>query len=88
VLKAAGADAVGSPFVFLDLLKCQPEGVREFRLAHFEHAPPHSQAAADMLVDRIWSVHRHRSASHCISVGRVRWETMRPSRASLETEDA
>jgi hypothetical protein len=51
VLKAAGADAVGSLLVFLDLLECQPEGVREFRLAHIEHEPPHPHAAADMHVD-------------------------------------
>jgi hypothetical protein len=32
VLQTAGADAVGTLFVFLDLLECQPEGVRNIGL--------------------------------------------------------
>jgi hypothetical protein len=34
-------------------------GVREIGLAHIEHEPPHSHAAADMLVDRINSAPWH-----------------------------
>jgi hypothetical protein len=59
VLQAAGADAVSSLFVFLDLLECQPERICNIGLAHVEHKPPHSHAAADMLVGRIKSSPGH-----------------------------
>ena len=59
VLKAAGADAVGTLLVFLKLLERQAEGIRDIGLAHVEHEPPHSQAAADMLVGGIDSVFWH-----------------------------
>jgi hypothetical protein len=45
--------------VLLDLLESQPKGVGEFRLAHFQHEPPHSETTADVLVDRIKSASRH-----------------------------
>jgi hypothetical protein len=59
VLKAAGADAVGSLLIFLDLLERQPERIRNIGLAHVEHQSPHSHAAADMLVRWIKSSPGH-----------------------------
>jgi uncharacterized protein YjiS (DUF1127 family) len=50
VLQSAGADAVETLLVFLNLLEYQPEGVRDIGLAHIEYEPPHAQTAADMLV--------------------------------------
>jgi hypothetical protein len=60
VLQAGGGDTVGPLLVFLDLLECQPESVREIGLAHVEYTSPHAHAAANMLVDRIESAPRHR----------------------------
>jgi hypothetical protein len=59
LLQAAGAHAVPSFLVFLDLLECQPEGVPEIGLAHIEHEPPTAHATANMLVDRIGSAAGH-----------------------------
>jgi hypothetical protein len=39
--------------VFLNLLVCQPEGVRDIGLAHIEHEPAHAHTAAAMLVGGI-----------------------------------
>jgi hypothetical protein len=80
VLQSAGADAVGPLFVFLDLLECQPEGVREIGLAHIEHEPPHAHPAADMPVSGIDSAPWH-SCSQWLqrfSVGPVWRNAMRP----------
>ena len=60
LLQAAGANAVGALFVFLHLLKRQPERVAQFLLAHAEHHPSHAHAAADVLVDRIRRLLRHK----------------------------
>jgi hypothetical protein len=38
----------------------EPEGVSEISLAHIEHEPSHSHAAANMLVDRIDNAPGHR----------------------------
>ena len=59
VLQSAGADAVGTVLVFLNLLECQSEGVCNIGLAHIEHKPPHSRAAAYMLIYGIDSAPWH-----------------------------
>ena len=38
-------------FVFLNLLKGEPEGVGKLRLAHAKHHAPHAKSAADVNVD-------------------------------------
>lgn len=60
LLKSAGADAVGSLFVFLDLLKCETEGIAELLLTHAQHHPTHAHARTDVLVDRIRCLLGHR----------------------------
>ena len=48
------------PFLVLNLLECQPEGVPEIALAHIEHEPPHAHAAPHMFVGGIDSGDWHR----------------------------
>ena len=88
MLQPAGADAVGPLLVFLDLLECQPEGVREIGLAHIKHASPHAHAAANMLVDKIESASGHRSPTACrlSNLAFLWWGTMRPRSASGQGE--
>jgi hypothetical protein len=45
------ATPVRALLVFLNLLKCNPERVADFRLSHLE--PAHAHAAADVLVDKV-----------------------------------
>jgi hypothetical protein len=59
VLQPAGANAVGSLLIFLNLLERQSKRVRKSCLAHFEHQAPHPHAAADMPVDGIKTTSRH-----------------------------
>ena len=40
-------------FVFLNLLKGEPEGVGKLRLAHAKHHAPHAHSAADVNIDRV-----------------------------------
>jgi hypothetical protein len=40
-------------FVFLNLLKCNSQGVTELLLAHLEHQAAHTNPAADVLVDGV-----------------------------------
>jgi hypothetical protein len=51
-MQATGADAVCSLFVFLNLLECQAEFPGKRFLAHVEHETAHSDALADVPVDR------------------------------------
>jgi hypothetical protein len=81
VLQAAGADAIGPLLVFLDLLERQPEGVSEIGLAHIELEPPHTHAAANMLVDRIEGALGHRSTTGLLNLARLRRGAMRPGSA-------
>ena len=53
LLQPARADAIGAFLIFLNLLKSNAKRVRELFLAHADHQPPHSQAGADMNVDRV-----------------------------------
>src|SRR5258705_3530259 len=57
VLQAARADAVGALLVFLHLLEGDLERLSQLLLAHAEHLAAHPQAAAYVLVDRIWRLH-------------------------------
>src|SRR5664279_456238 len=76
LLKPAGADSIGPFFVFLDLLERQPQGVAQFFLTHAKHHAPHTDAAADMPVNRVrYFFHEIRSNSH-------------GSAASFESRDA
>src|SRR5262245_44163090 len=61
LLQSAGADAVGSFFVFLHLLESQRQCIAKLLLAHAQHHPTHSDPAADMLVDGVGSFLRHSS---------------------------
>lgn len=51
--QTAGADAIDSAFVFLDLLKRQTEQVSQTFLAHADEHAPEADAIADMRVNRI-----------------------------------
>ena len=53
LLQPARADPIGALFVFLDLLKCQPERVAKLFLAHSQHHAAHTNATSDMLVGRV-----------------------------------
>jgi hypothetical protein len=59
VLQPAGANAVGSLLIFLNLLERQSKRVRKIGLAHFEHQTAHPHAAADMPVDGVKNASRH-----------------------------
>src|SRR5438477_13202370 len=59
VLESARADAVGALLVLLDLLECQAERVAEGCLTHRKHHPPHANAGADVLVDRVGALLGH-----------------------------
>lgn len=50
-IQAGTADAIGTAFVFLDLLECQANRIAKFFLADAEQGPAKSQAGADMDVD-------------------------------------
>jgi hypothetical protein len=52
-VKAAGADAVGALLVFLDLLECQAQTVRQLHLGEVEHKSTHADTTTDMLVYRV-----------------------------------
>jgi len=49
----SGAHSVNALFVFLNLLKGEPEGVGKLRLAHAKHHAPHAHSAADVNIDRV-----------------------------------
>jgi hypothetical protein len=69
VLQPAGANAVGSLLIFLNLLERQSKRVRKIGLAHFEHQAAHPHAAADMPVDGVKNASRH-FASHSSAIRR------------------
>jgi hypothetical protein len=50
LMKTAGADAVGALLVLLDLLKRQPQTIRQLHLSEVEHKSPHADTVANMLV--------------------------------------
>jgi len=49
-LQPPGADTVGAFFVFLHLLKRQPEGIGDGRLRNTEVEPPYFKAATDFTI--------------------------------------
>jgi hypothetical protein len=53
LMKAAGADAVGTLLVFLDLLERQSQTVGQLRLTEVEHKSTHADAATNMVVYRV-----------------------------------
>jgi hypothetical protein len=53
MMQPARTNRVRPLLVFLNLLKCNSQGVAEFRLAHIKHGPPHADAVADVLVDGV-----------------------------------
>ena len=59
LLQAAGADAVHTFFVFLNLLKGDANLVGQVRLAHLEHQTAHADAAAHVFVDWVWRIFHH-----------------------------
>ncbi|EGE57530.1 hypothetical protein RHECNPAF_430057 [Rhizobium etli CNPAF512] len=62
-LKTAGADAIRSFFVFLNLLKGNAQKFSQTMLGHPERLPPNSHAVANIDVDRIrrFGLHVNRS---------------------------
>jgi hypothetical protein len=69
VLQSAGANAVSSLLIFLNLLERQSKRVRKIGLAHFEHQTAHPHAAADMPVDGVKNASRH-FGSHSSAIRR------------------
>jgi hypothetical protein len=53
LLEPAGADPVNALFIFLDLLKCQAQGISQFFLTHAKRHTPHADAAADVPIDGV-----------------------------------
>jgi hypothetical protein len=53
VMQPARTNRVRPLLVFLDLLKCNSQGLAEFSLAHLEQYPTHANAVADVLVDGV-----------------------------------
>ena len=53
VLQTAGADAIRSLFVFLDLLKRNTKMLAELFLTHSEHHPTQTDTTSDVYVNRI-----------------------------------
>jgi len=56
VLQSACPDPVRALFVFLYLLKSNPEGVPKLLLAHLEHQAAHTNPAADVVVDGVLGI--------------------------------
>src|SRR5215470_10047948 len=65
LLQAAGTDAVGSLLVFLNLLKCQPEGVAELFLAHAQHHATHPHTTTHVFIDGVWGLLGHHNDLLC-----------------------
>ena len=88
LLHSAGAYSVGALFVFLNLLKCEADGVAKFFLAHAKHEPSHTDALSHMLVSGIWGLRFHRAEffSQCLSAlrphARGKVTTLRRRRAA------
>ena len=75
LLHSAGAYSVGALFVFLNLLKREPDGVPKFLLTHAKHEPSHTDALPHMLVSGIWGLRFHRaefSRNACLPCARTR----------------
>jgi hypothetical protein len=65
LLEPARANSVGPFFVFLNLLKRQTQSVAQFFLTHAEHDTPHTDAAANVPIDRVrYFFHEFRSNRH------------------------
>ena len=71
VLQPAGANPVGSLFVFLDLLESQPQPFAELLLTHSQHQPAHAHTGTDVLVRGIWRLfcHHHHWISRNVRLG-------------------
>lgn len=55
-MQPAGADTIGAPFVFLNLLEGKADGVAQFLLAHAQQGPALTHPGADMDIDGIGAV--------------------------------
>jgi len=53
IVQPRRTDAVGSAFVFLNLLECQPQRARQSVLAEAEHHPSQAQTLTDMNIDGV-----------------------------------
>lgn len=59
MLKPACTNAVGTLFVFLNLLECQSETIRKLFLGHTKHESPHADTTSHMLVYWVRTFLRH-----------------------------
>jgi hypothetical protein len=59
LLQSAGADAVHTLLIFLNLLEGEAQVTAEDLLRHVDLNPPHTDAPADMDIDRIRGLCRH-----------------------------
>src|SRR5450755_3739928 len=59
LLDTAGADPVGTFFVFLNLLECEAQCFAELFLTHAQHDAAHAHATADIFVNRVRRFGRH-----------------------------
>ncbi len=53
IVESSGTDAVGTFFVFLDLLESDTDPFCELRLAHFEYFSSQTNSFADVEVDGV-----------------------------------
>ena len=89
MMQPARTNRVRPLLVFLNLLKCNSQGVAEFRLAHIKHGPPHADAVADVLVDGVrgfGSGHGTIGAPYDITAqrGRTRNKKLLPGKSAME----
>jgi hypothetical protein len=68
IVEPGGGEAVGAFFIFLDLLKCQPEPVGEGRLAEIRLGTVEAEVLADANVDRVGVLMGHGSRALLLAV--------------------
>jgi hypothetical protein len=89
MIQPARTNRVHPLLVFLNLLKCNSQGVSELRHTHIEHDPTHANAVADVLVDGVrgfGSGHGTIGAPYDITAqrGRTRNKKLLPGKSAME----
>ena len=90
MLQATRPDSVRARLVFVNLLKCNSQGVAKLSLIHIEHQAAHADSAADVFINWIRGFDSgHRSVSRlCMYYGKIgapsRWVLESPLFLSAE----
>ena len=69
VKQPTGGNAVRAVFIFLHLLKYQPQFGRQYLLAHAKHQPPQSEAGANIGIKRAFPLTWHKHPRSSCSFG-------------------